>query len=183
MSVFVIWWVIRCQFRVINDHIIFLTIYFTANADIFFDDTLKRVARCRSDNQHTNGSSTVLALQKWLADRNDYTSSIRSGSGYPSTDGYPLPHIVLRIDSQDAWVFQPPFNQHVVKNSFFHLGAPKCDNRLVYVLQEANYTVIDPAFAVRAIEFEFSSPALYGTKDAVVGEVTDLLLSDEFAFF
>ena len=64
------------------------------------------------------------------------------------------------------------------------MGLPKCDNRLVYVLQAANYTVLDPAFAVRALELDsiVRTQALYGIKNTVIGSAATLLLSDEFIF-
>jgi hypothetical protein len=62
------------------------------------------------------------------------------------------------------------------------MGVPRCDNRLVYVLERAGYTVLDPTFAVRAIELDTSNRTmdLYGTRDTVVGPVSTLLLSDQF---
>ena len=64
------------------------------------------------------------------------------------------------------------------------MGLPKCDNRLVYVLQEAGYTVTNPAFAIHALELDSinRTQVLYSTKDAVIGTTSTLLLSDDFVF-
>ena len=108
-----------------------------------------------------------MALQKWNTHRDD--ANLR-------------PYIILRTDSQDAWIFKSPLREEILNKLDFQLGQPKCDNRLVYVLQEANYTVIDPAFAIRAIEIAYTAPLLYSTQNAVQGDVSDLLLSDELVF-
>lgn len=64
------------------------------------------------------------------------------------------------------------------------MGLPKCDNRIVTVFQGFNYTVLDPAFAVHALELDsiVRTQPLYGTKNAVVGDTDTLLLSDQFIF-
>mmetsp|Transcript_26112 Transcript_26112/g.57823 ORF Transcript_26112/g.57823 Transcript_26112/m.57823 type:complete len:91 (-) Transcript_26112:3066-3338(-) len=87
-----------------------------------------------------------------------------------------------RTDSQDAWVFQPPMRPEVVARSDFHLGRACCDNCLAYLLREANYTVLNAAFAVRAIEFRHPAPDVYSTLGAVQGQGADLLLCDQFVF-
>ncbi len=88
----------------------------------------------------------------------------------------------MRIDSQDSWVFRPPVYDEVLQLSDFRLGVPKCDNRVAAIFQQANYTVVNAAFAVRAIELqtEERKENLYGTKDTVVGRGTNLLISDVF---
>lgn len=84
----------------------------------------------------------------------------------------------------DAWIFQPPIEQGLIVELDFYLGLPKCDNRLVYVFQDHNYTVLDPAFAVHALELDSvqRTQVLYSTKHTVVGSTSTLLLSDEFIF-
>lgn len=155
---------------------------YIANSDIFFDDTLHRVApSCTGTSTTTsNGSdrtgtrqqpnlhNKILALQKWYGDRLNATA---------------LPRITMRVDSQDAWIFQTPVSSAVISASNFFLGQPKCDNRLVSIFRRANYFVSCPAFALRAIEFPYEMPSgVYDTKDAVAGDVSDLLLSDEMEF-
>jgi hypothetical protein len=149
-----------------------------ANADIYFDSTLSRVAAfcpltpvedegapgARSTGALPSMHNRVFALLKWQAD--------------VSAEDAP-PSITVRTDSQDAWIFQAPIKQEVLRSTDFYLGQPKCDNRLVRVLQQAGYQVSNPAFAVRAIEYpyHFEVP-VYDAQQAVPGEVADLLLSD-----
>ncbi len=84
----------------------------------------------------------------------------------------------------DAWVFQPPIEPEIIAKLDFYMGLPKCDNRIVTVFQRHNYTVLDPAFAVHALELDsiVRTQPLYGTKNAVVGDTDTLLLSDQFMF-
>jgi hypothetical protein len=149
-----------------------------ANTDIYFDSTLSRVAAfcaptttevegppgARSSGAVQSMHNRAFALLKWQAD--------------VSTEEA-LPSITVRTDSQDAWIFQAPIKQEVLESTDFYLGQPKCDNRLVRVLQQAGYQVSNPAFAVRAIEYpyHFEVP-VYDAQQAVPGEVADLLLSD-----
>jgi hypothetical protein len=84
----------------------------------------------------------------------------------------------------DAWVFQPPLPAEALAELDFYMGLPRCDNRLVYVLEQHNYTVLDPAFAVHALELDTTvrTQVLYDTKKTVLGFTSTLLLSDAFAF-
>lgn len=52
-----------------------------------------------------------------------------------------------RNDSQDCWIFRGRING--VRGDF-PIGVPRCDNRLLYELQEAGYRVTNPAFSIRA---------------------------------
>lgn len=75
-------------------------------------------------------------------------------------------------------------SQSVIQATEFYMGQPKCDNRLVHIFRRANYTSSDPVFAIHAIELPYEMPSgVYDTKDAVAGEVSDLLLSDEMEFW
>lgn len=86
-----------------------------ANADIYFDESLRQVQHSSKIN-----SSTVLALSKWISEGSSIT----------------LP---IRADSQDAWVFQTPVNVNVIAQSNFFFGLPKCDNRLAKVFGDSGY--------------------------------------------
>jgi hypothetical protein len=111
--------------------------------------------------------NTVLALLKWVA---------------IGESGNPQPFMRPRTDSQDAWIFTPPMKEKVVHLSGFELGRPQCDNRLAYLLVDAGYSVLNAAFAVRAVEFGHPAPDVYGTVGAVMGRGADLLLVDQFVF-
>ena len=107
-------------------------------------------------------------MLKWTSARSDIAQNIG---------------IILRTDTQDAWIFRAPMHNHVLEKADFYLGQPKCDNRMVALLQEANYRVSNPAFAIHAIELAYENDTgMYVNNEAVVGEVSDLLLSDEMYF-
>jgi hypothetical protein len=91
---------------------------------------------------------------------------------------------ILAVNCADAWVFQPLVSAAALAELDFYMGLPRCDNRLVYVLQQHNYTVLDPAFAVHALELDsiVRTERIYNTKHAVVGNVASLPLSDRFEF-
>jgi hypothetical protein len=91
-------------------------IVIVANADIYFDDTIRAILS--SPKMHDN--STVIALTKWFP-RDEYLS------------------LLLRTDSQDAWIFKSPLPQAVIEQSNFPLGAVKCDNRLANIFESASY--------------------------------------------
>lgn len=81
-------------------------------------------------------------------------------------------------------MFQPPLDAAALEELNFYMGLPKCDNRLVYVLQQHNYTLLDPAFAVHALELDsvVRTQVLYNIEQTVVGSTSTLLLSDLFEF-
>jgi hypothetical protein len=81
-------------------------------------------------------------------------------------------------------VFQPPVSVAVLAELDFYMGLPRCDNRMVYVLEQHNYTVLGPAFAVHALELDSTrrTQILYDTKKTVLGFTSTLLLSDAFEF-
>jgi hypothetical protein len=81
-------------------------------------------------------------------------------------------------------VFQPPVSAAALAELDFYMGLPRCDNRLVYVLQQHNYTVLDPAFAVHAVELDSTqrTTQIYNTQASINGPTSTLLLSDQFEF-
>lgn len=134
------------------------------NADIYFDDSLHRFGDA------TRGSLTgkVLALLKWTNPTR--TQDLR---------------LHLRIDSQDAWIFQTPMNENVIKESGFYMGLPRCDNRLAEILvSSGGYEVTNPAFALHAIELHSveRDGRLYHAKNSVSGTGRSVLLSDQTQF-
>ena len=168
-----------------------------ANADIYFDDTLSRLG----DVTYLNLTGRLLALLKWH-DPGEKWERREEGEGSI--------YLTLRTDSQDAWVFQPPVinmtthniprdtntntntdnsysvNNNIIAQSDFYLGIPRCDNRIAEIFISNGYIVLNPTFAVHAIEIHNSirknSPILCTTKGAVHGKGRDILLSDIFIF-
>ncbi len=112
-----------------------------------------------------------MALSKWVDHQLLEKEARVENSNYVSLN--------LRIDSQDSWVFTPPMREHVVMNSNFYFGLPRCDSRLVFLLEEAGYLVQNPVFAVHAIEMEDTKlrSHLYEVRGQVEGEGKSLFLS------
>ena len=109
-----------------------------ANTDIFFDKNLEVL-------KYINLNNTCLALSRW-----DTTDTIR-------------PKLYNRNDSQDAWVFKGFIKQCLKAD--FPLGVPRCDNRLMYRLQEAGYKVLNPAFSIKVFHVHKGQRALVYTED------------------
>jgi hypothetical protein len=68
-----------------------------------------------------------------------------------------------RNDSQDCWVFRGKV-EGVVGD--FPLGVARCDNRILYELQQAGYRVLNPAFAIRATHLHAGERVEYGAAGA-----------------
>ena len=94
-----------------------------ANTDIYFDKNIEVL-------KHINLKNTCLALSRW-----DTADTIK-------------PKLYYRSDSQDVWVFKGPIKPELKAD--FPLGVPGCDNRLLYLLKEAGYRVLNPAFSIKA---------------------------------
>lgn len=149
-------------------------IIIAANSDVYFDETLFRLGQTNYFDHHRS----VFALTKWhkrsksLKDENDI---------YASRDL----SLRLRIDSQDSWLFRVPISDHVINNSNFYIGAPRCDNVIATVFKDAGYIVENPAFAIRSIEIDERgrSSELYKSADVAIGRMSSwVLLSDKFVF-
>tara|TARA_Y100000385_G_scaffold176254_1_gene182152 strand:+ start:358 stop:1155 length:798 start_codon:yes stop_codon:yes gene_type:complete len=112
-------------------------IHIIANTDIYFDKNIKVL-------QHINLKDTCLALSRW-----DTTNTIK-------------PKLYNRNDSQDVWIFKGPVKQQLKAD--FPLGVPRCDNRLMYQLQEAGYKVLNPAFSIKAFHTHKGQRALVYTE-------------------
>jgi len=93
-----------------------------ANSDIYFDAGIASFRKALKDNQ-------CAALARW--------------DEKASGDIVPL----YRNDSQDAWVFRGSLKK---VTGDFHVGVPRCDNRMLYELKKAGYEVINPAFSIKA---------------------------------
>ena len=98
-------------------------IHIIANTDIYFDKHIGVL-------KHINLKDTCLALSRW-----DTADTIK-------------PKLYNHNDSQDVWVFKGPVKQQLKAN--FPLGVPRCDNKLLFELQEAGYRVLNPAFSIKA---------------------------------
>ena len=108
-----------------------------ANTDIYFDTNIEVL-------QHINLKNICLALSRW-----DTADTIK-------------PRLYNHNDSQDVWVFKGPVKPELKAN--FPLGVPRCDNKLLFVLQEAGYKVLNPAFSIKVFHIHKGQRALVYTE-------------------
>jgi hypothetical protein len=94
-----------------------------ANSDIYFDASIGLL------RDFPPAHDAVLALARWES----------AGSG--------TPYLNDRNDSQDAWIFR---GQPRAMGADFPVGVPRCDNRFAKELENAGYSVLNPAFSIRA---------------------------------
>ena len=124
-----------------------------ANADIYFDQSLSRLADARLDF-----ANHVLALLRWDV----------------------LPDASLqwrpRMDSQDAWIFRSPLPP---LECDFPLGLLQADNRIVQVMIDAGMRVSNPSLAIKAHHLQLSQQRDYTEQDTVTGKLKLLPISDE----
>jgi hypothetical protein len=116
-------------------------IHILANTDIYFDEHIEVLRYLDLEN-------TVLALSRW------------------DTTETKIPKLYNHNDSQDVWIFKGPIKTTLKAD--FPLGVPRCDNRLLYELQEVGYKVINPAFSIKAYHIH------KGQRDLVYSEVDNL---------
>ena len=68
-----------------------------------------------------------------------------------------------RNDSQDCWVFK---GKVLGVRGDFKIGVVRCDNRILYELQQAGYRVLNPAFSIRVTHLHVGDRAEYGETEA-----------------
>ena len=113
-------------------------IHIIANTDIYFDKNIEVL-------KHINLKDTCLALSRW-----DTADTIK-------------PKLYNHNDSQDVWVFKGPIKENLSAN--FPLGVPRCDNRLLYELEKAEYMVLNPAFSIKSYHIHKGQRALVYSED------------------
>ena len=112
-------------------------IHIIANTDIYFDKTIEVL-------KHINLKDTCLALSRW-----DTADTIK-------------PKLYNHNDSQDVWIFKGPIKQRL--KAYFPLGVPRCDNKLLFELQEAGYKVHNPAFSIKSFHVHKNRRSLVYTE-------------------
>ena len=122
----------------INAHTTEDDIHIIANTDIYFDKNIEVL-------KHINLKDTCLALSRW-----DTADTIK-------------PKLYNHNDSQDVWVFKGPIKENLSAN--FPLGVPRCDNRLLYELEKAEYMVLNPAFSIKSYHIQKGQRALVYTEE------------------
>ena len=113
-------------------------IHIITNTDIYFDKNIEVL-------KHINLKDTCLALSRW-----DTADTIK-------------PKLYNHNDSQDVWVFKGPIKENLSAN--FPLGVPRCDNRLLYELEKAEYMVLNPAFSIKSYHIHKGQRALVYSED------------------
>jgi len=106
-----------------------------ANTDICFDGTVRALADAVTAKRSA-------ALSRWQCD----------------PDGSPA-RLHDHNDSQDVWVFRTPVP---TLDADFCPGIPRCDNRLIELMREADMDVINPAFSVRTYHHHADASPVYG---------------------
>ena len=113
----------------------------TANADIFFDESLARLRDYDLEGK-------LLCLSRWDVE----------------PDG--SEHLFEHPSSQDAWIFKapiPPFHCD------FHLGMLGCDNRLAWEAQQAGLRLSNPSRSLRANHLHLSQVRRYTERQRLPG--------------
>lgn len=108
-------------------------IHIIANTDIIFD---KQIGVLKELDWH----NSCMALSRWEFTKNGKT------------------RLYNHNDSQDTWIFKGR-----IKNVFgeFSIGIPRCDNRVLYELRKAGYTVINPSFNIKTYHHHKGERAPY----------------------
>jgi hypothetical protein len=103
-----------------------------ANADIFFDRTIRRA-------EAYPAGRWCMALSRW-----EWTGKAMSGRPWRG---------------QDAWIFCGPAAG--IQGADFPIGVPLCDNRIAHVIQSAGYRVFNPCYSIHAIHLHRSGVRSY----------------------
>lgn len=104
------------------------------NSDIYFDASISALDEGLIANQ-------CVALARWDI-QEDGSKTLRD-----------------RNDSQDSWVFRGKIRSIKAK---FHVGVPRCDNRVLFELENSGYHVINPAFSIYSYHLHAGDRADYG---------------------
>jgi len=110
-------------FALVNGLVGPLDISIVANTDIWFDESIGLLS-------HVHWQADMcLALSRWDAAKDGVATLFERG------------------DSQDAWIFRGPIRE---VNGNFPLGAWDCDNKIAWELEQAGYSLTNPALSLRS---------------------------------
>ena len=113
-------------------------IHIVANTDIYFPESIVVL-------KDLPLQATCLALSRW-----DVSNAGTSKLYYHN-------------DSQDVWIFQGRIKSGI--SAPFPLGVPRCDNKFMYLLQEAGYKVLNPSFSIPCYHLHSGARVAYREKD------------------
>ena len=114
-----------------------------ANADVYFDGGLDRLAACEL-------ADTLLCLSRWDVEPDGTASLYEHG------------------ESQDAWIFDAPIRSF---RAGFRFGLPGCENRLAWEAERAGLRVENPARSLRAYHLHLSGVRRYTEAQRIHGRV------------
>lgn len=123
-------------FKKINDVTKDDDINIIANADIYFDETIKLAEKIQKDQCYI--------LCRW--------DIMKEGGAV----FYNMP------DSQDVWIFRGKVKENIDGN--FPLGMMGCDNAIAYRIQQAGYTVLSPSPQIKAYHLHLSDIRNYSNQ-------------------
>jgi hypothetical protein len=112
-----------------------------ANADIYFDNTLRRLV-------NFDLSGKLLCLSRWDVQGDGSTCFFEHAA------------------SQDAWIFETPMRAF---RCDFRLGVPACDNRLAWEAERAGLAVSNPSRSVHANHLHLSGVRRYTERERLPG--------------
>ena len=119
-----------------------------ANADIFFDETL-RVVQNKRVHADLQRARKMFALARW-----ELTNNNTHGVGVA---GKTSSRLLCRFDSQDTWIVHSSQLARLwtrvpgLREAFrFPLGLPGCDNKLLYLFKVLGFTVYNTPARVRS---------------------------------
>lgn len=119
-------------------------IFILSNADIYFDESLKKIGQYEFDK-------LFLALSRHNHFK-DGKDQLIIGNFQYNTDNvqrfYEPRGGRIEWGSQDAWVFKTPVSEDLVKEADFELGRINCDGHLLWLLKAVGYKVLNPCFSI-----------------------------------
>ena len=121
-------------------------IVLVANADIYFDETLRRL-------QGYDLNRKLFCLSRWDVQPDGSTVFFE----HPS--------------SQDAWIFQAPIPE---MNCDFHMGLPACDNRLAWEAEQAGLLISNPSRTLHVNHLHLSRIHRYTERQRLSGSVKSI---------
>lgn len=177
-----------------------LHVVLLSNADIYWDSSLKNIARIPKSVRN----KVALSLLRWEV---KYGNDVKS----PITSNEHIIHLEPRIDQQDAWVIFPPLPHKILQMTAlvspaksktrndhdkvglahgytnycelcFPLGILRSDNRLAHILSNGGLRPINLPMDIHAIHLQGSSKRTYTEAKSVRGDGEFVPISDFLTF-
>lgn len=120
-----------------------------SNADIYYDDTLKRLDTMDMNN-------LVVSLLRYDV-ATDGTSKLHNNNGNINTTN----------DSQDSWILKTPIR--VPENCDFTFGLLGCDNRITFEFYDAGYNLINCPMDIKTHHLHLINHKTYDKSSTVKG--------------